>query len=645
MSGITGIYNSEMGRNFKQDMQTTLNAMTHTLVHRGPDSSGTWIDPQYVVGLGHQRSMMRDLSLTGHEPMFSSCDRFVIVCDGEVYNRDEIAKDLQQYQRYLKGSSNTEVILEACAQWGIETALERINGVFAFALYDKAERRLFLARDRVGIKPLYYGSFDGLLIFGSDLKALRANLNWEPRLNRNALAAFMRHKYIPAPQSIYQNVYKLQPGCILNIQPKGEYAIKPFWDLRSVVESNAKTKSNLSDAELQAKLHSLLNDAVKLRMSNEEPLGSFLSGGIDSALITALMAKQSSRPINTFTIGFHSAHKDEAPYAKKIAQHLGTHHTELYIDSNDALALVDKIPYWYDEPYADHSQIPTLIICDLAKKYTGAVFSGDGSDLLFGNGNSYDHTLNKWCKFNRIPYPARLLMGNILQTIPTTVFNQINDSMGDRIGYQLQSLADRLRTKKPEDLFRILQSKWRTPDTIVKNAHEFKEYIWWDNSLDKSIPSFATRMMLIDSLSYLPDKVLVKMDRASMGVALEVRAPFLDYRLMEFASLFPEHMKFGNHQQPKWALRQILYQYVPQQLLDHPKMGFGIPLDQWLRGPLREWAENLLSEERLKSQNLFEYHLIRKRWNSFIEGSRCSNLIWYVLMAQVWINANPEVSL
>jgi asparagine synthase (glutamine-hydrolysing) len=630
MSGITGIYHSKISSSATQDIQTTLNAMTHTLEHRGPDSHGTWIDPICGVGLGHRRLAVQDLSSTGQQPMISSCGRYVIVCDGETYNCNDIAKDLKTHQRYLKGTSYAEVILEACAQWGVESAVKRFNGTFAFALYDKKDQVLFLAKDRVGAKPLYYGCFNGMLFFGSELKALRANPNWQPRLNRSALATFMRFRYILGPESIYQSIYKLPPSSILKITQQGEYNITQYSNFETVFENKSKKNIIKTDQEVISEFHNLIIDAVKQRMSADVPLGTFLSGGIDSSLITAIVSKQSSNPINTFTIGFPEDKYDEAPYAKAIARHLGTLHTELYLNASDALSLVDKLPIWYDEPFADQSQIPTMFACELAKQQVGVVLSGEGCwDFLFGG----DHLelVETWSKLKMLPYPIRLMIGQILNS-PGSSFSP----RMQRLGYYLQS-------KKPEDLYRAKKSRWEKPENIIKNAHELKEGIIWENSLDKLIPNILERIMFIDLQSSLPNSGLTKVDRASQRVALEQRIPGLDHRIIEYALQLPLHFKIRN-QQSKWALRQILYQYVPKELIERPKKGFSMPLYTWLRGPLRDWAENLLSEDKLKSQNIFEYQIIRERWKAFQEGEPCVKQIWNVLMAQAWIEFNSDIS-
>lgn len=647
MCGITGICRFDAGFD-TQKLQGMIDAMTDTLVHRGPDSRGTWIDPEIGVGLGHRRLAIRDISPTGHQPMVSSCQRYVIIYNGEVYSHKEIGRDLEKCGRHLRGSSDTEVILEACAEWGVEPTVKRLIGMFAFALFDRKEREIFLVRDRLGIKPLYWGLFNGLLVFGSELKALRAADGWEPRIDRNALAAFMRHNYIPAPHSIYRGVQKLEPGCMLRLTRQGIPEITRFWNLRGIAEQGCAAPSQRPETELLDQLDNLLRDAVQRRMVADVPLGSLLSGGIDSSLVTALMAEQSDRPINTFCIGFQEQEFNEAPYAREIAKHLGTNHTELYVESGHALDLVDKLPYWYDEPFADSSQIPTMMVCELTKKHVTVVLSGDGGDELFAGYNRYALGLDIWNKASAAPYPIRKMLARAMLAHPTSrldAFGRLLPSRWRRphLGSKLHKLANAILQDDPDSMYRRMLSHWHEPDDIVIGAHEAKG-ILWDETVMRTIPDFLDRMQFLDTVTYLPDDILTKVDRASMSVALEARVPLLDHRVVELAWHMPQHMKIRD-KQAKWALRQILYKRVPPHLIERPKMGFGVPFDQWLRGPLRDWAETLLDEKRLEQQGLFKAAPIRERWQAHLEGANWGYPLWNVLMAQAWIAANPEVAL
>jgi len=647
MCGIAGIYRFGHGTT-DLSLQEAVDFMTDTLGHRGPDSRGTWVDPAAGVAIGHRRLAIRDLSPTGHQPMVSSCGRFVIAYNGEVYSHLEIARDLAQYGRHPRGTSDTAVIVEACAEWGVERTVQRLIGMFAIALFDRERRELILIRDRLGIKPLYWGLFDGIFLFGSELKALRAAPGWRPRIDRNAMSAFMRHNYIPAPHSIYQGVSKLEPGCLLRIGPGGAVTHSRFWDLRTIVERGIASPSRARDEEQIEQLDELLGDAVRRRMVSDVPLGTLLSGGIDSSLVTALMAEQSDRPINTFSIGFSEKEYDEAPYARKIASHLGTHHTELYVEPRHALDLVDRLPYWYDEPFADSSQIPTAMVCELTRRHVTVVLSGDGGDELFAGYNRYTLGLEMWNKANLAPYPVRRAAARALLSQPTSRLDALARALPSRwrppqLGSKLHKFANAISLDDPDAMYRRMLSHWHEPDQIVLGSRESKG-ILWDPTVSKSIPDFLDRMQFLDTVTYLPDDILTKVDRASMRVALEARVPLLDHRVVECAWNMPQRMKVRDGSS-KWALRQVLYKRVPRDLIERPKMGFGVPFDQWLRGPLRDWAEYLLDERRLQRQDLFAVAPIRERWLSHLGGANWGYPLWNVLMAQAWIEANPQVDL
>jgi asparagine synthase (glutamine-hydrolysing) len=647
MCGIAGIFIFGNAQNALQ-LEHAVNQMTDTLKHRGPDSSGTWVDLQAQIALGHRRLAIRDLSPTGHQPMVSSCKRYVIVYNGEVYSHREIGNDLITVGRKLRGTSDTEVILEACAEWGIERVVPRLIGMFAFALFDRQKQELYLARDRIGIKPLYWGYWDHLFVFGSELKALRAASGWVPEVDRHALSAFMRHNYIPAPYSIYKGVKKLEPGCMLRIVAGSEPKVIRYWDLRSIVEKGESGPAEMPETELIDQLDSLLMDAVQRRMVSDVPIGTLLSGGIDSSLVTALMAEQSDRPINTFSIGFHEREFNEAPYAREIAHYIGTKHTELYVESTHGLNLISKLPYWYDEPFADSSQIPTALVCELTKEHVTVVLSGDGGDELFAGYNRYALGLDMWERANIAPYPLRKLMARAILSVSTCAWDAATSWVSQRwrppqIGAKLHKFANAILLDDPDMMYRQMLSHWHEPDTLVLGANEPKG-ILWDTSVVRTIPNFLDRMQFLDTLTYLPDDILTKVDRASMSVSLETRVPLIDHRVVEFAWGLPRHMKLRNGQS-KWALRQVLLRRIPCHLIERPKMGFGVPIDQWLRGPLREWAETLIDERRLSSQGLLVYQPIRERWKAHQNGDNWGYPLWNVLMLQAWIDANPGVSL
>jgi asparagine synthase (glutamine-hydrolysing) len=647
MCGIAGILLTGDGGQ-RVDLQSGVDAMTDSLVHRGPDSRGTWLDQQAGVALGHRRLAIRDLSPAGHQPMVSSCGRFVIVYNGEVYSHREIAADLVAVGRTPRGSSDTEVILEACAEWGVARTVARLIGMFAFAIYDRQSRELVLARDRLGIKPLYWGLFDRMFLFGSELKALRKVPGWRASVDRDALAAFMRHNYIPAPRSIYQGVAKLEPGTLLRLDAAGAVSTERFWDLRQVVARGLEAPVRLEPAEQVERLDELLRDAVGRRMIADVPLGALLSGGIDSSLVTALMAEQSAQPINTFSIGFHEKGYDEAPFARRIAERLGTRHTELYVDPSHALGLVDSLPHWYDEPFADSSQLPTAVVCELTRRHVTVVLSGDGGDELFAGYNRYTLGLDMWNRANVAPPAVRRALSKLLRAQPTTRLDALGSLLPPRwrrqqMGIKLHKFAAAIQVDDPDAMYRRMLSHWHEPDEIVVGAREAKG-ILWDPSVARTVPDFLDRMQFLDTVTYLPDDILTKVDRASMRVGLEARVPLLDHRVVEFAWQLPRQSKLRDGQ-GKWALREVLYKRVPRELIERPKMGFGVPIDSWLRGPLRDWAENLLDERRLRQQELLDPAPIRQRWHAHLAGENWAYPLWNVLMAQSWLDANPGTSL
>ena len=645
MCGIAGFMKFASGSRSLPTVHA-LDRMTDTLTHRGPDSRGTWHDIERGVGLGHRRLAIRDLSPTGAQPMTSRCGRWVIVYNGEVYSHAEIASDLESAGCMLEGSSDTEIILEACAQWGVEKVLPRLIGMFAIALFDKQKCDLVLVRDRLGIKPVYWSSIGGLISFGSELQPLRALPGWTPRINRAALGSFMRHNYIPAPQTIYDEVYKLEPGTYLKTGRDGRIEIKRYWDLRAIAEKAISEPVEISDAEAVDQLDNLLSDAVRRRLVADVPVGALLSGGVDSSLVTALMGEAAQQKVKTFSIGFAQKSFDEAPYARQIARHLGTEHTELYADASHALGMVEKLPHWYDEPFADSSQLPTALVCELTRRHVTVVLSGDGGDELFAGYERYTQALDMWKKATRTSTPLRNSIARGLLALPSGTLDAISQHLPQKLrradmGSKVGQYATAVLGNSPDILYRRMLSHWPDPDQVVIGGRETKGVLW-DGSLSHTIPDFLDRMMLLDTLTYLPDDILTKVDRASMAVALEARVPLLDHRVVEFAWSLPQKMKLRDGV-TKWALREVLYRRIPRALIERPKMGFAVPIADWLRGPLRAWAEELLAEKRLVEQGLFNPAPIRERWRSHLAGTNWAYPLWNVLMAQAWIEANPDV--
>jgi asparagine synthase (glutamine-hydrolysing) len=653
MCGISGFF--EISRHCGNDeLKDTVLEMVNTLRHRGPDDGGAWTDAEAGIALGHRRLSILDLSPEGHQPMRSVCGRYVISFNGEVYNFKALRNELEVLGCAFRGHSDTEVMLACISEWGILSAVRRFNGMFAFALWDRQERLLHLVRDRGGEKPLYYGWMGRTFVFGSELKALRAHPDFERRVDRNSLALFMRHSYIPAPYSIYQGVSKVQPGTIVTIaraDAGGAPRVTSYWSWRDAAERGLAEPFRGSESDAVAHLDGLLRDAVKLRMEADVPLGAFLSGGVDSSTIVALMQAQSAQPVQTFTIGFHEAAYNEADKAKAVARHLGTAHTELYVTPEEAMAVIPRVPMLYDEPFADSSQIPTFLVAELARRSVTVTLSGDAGDELFAGYDHYFLAQSIWKKIGWIPPAARTLASWSLKMLSAssweTVFQQIAPLLPARLRYRnpgakLHTLADMLMVEVPEAIYLKMGSHWTNPSSLVIGASEpptaLTDHAQW---IDR--PSFVDRMMYLDMTMYLPDDILVKVDRASMGVSLEARVPLLDHRVIEFAWQVPLSMKVGDGR-GKQLLRQLLYQYVPASFIDRPKMGFGVPIDVWLRGPLREWAEELLDEKKMKDQEFFNADPIRAQWSEHLSG-KCNwkFSLWDVLMFQAWLEHEREM--
>jgi asparagine synthase (glutamine-hydrolysing) len=621
--------------------------MADAIAHRGPDSSGTWVDSARGVALGHRRLAILDLSPQGHQPMVSSSGRYVIAFNGEVYNFREMRGELSS-RYHFNGGSDTEVMLAAIETYGLESAVRRFVGMFAFALWDRQQCRLHLVRDRLGIKPLYYGRVGGVFAFGSELKAIRALPEFDGEIDRDALALFLRYNCIPAPRSIYKGISKLPPGTILSVAEPTMHSARPapYWSARDVAERGLESPFNGTDAEAANALEELLRDAVRLRMVADVPLGAFLSGGIDSSVVVALMQAQSDRPVRTYSIGSPDPGYDEAQHAKRVAKHIGTDHTELYVTSSDALAVIPKLPTLYDEPFADSSQIPTFLVSELARQHVTVSLSGDGGDELFGGYNRHTWGGRVLNAIRWTPTPLRRGIARVMETSSPTSWDRRYGAVERLIpprlrqqmfGYKLNKLASALTASDSFDLYERLASHWFDAGTVVIGASSTERPM----SREPLDPrrGFADQMMYFDLVTYLPDDILTKVDRASMAVALEARVPLLDHRVVEFAWRLPLHMKIREGR-GKWLLRQVLYRHVPQELVERPKSGFGVPLDAWLRGPLRDWAENLLDERRLREEGFLRPERIRERWRQHLSGQASWQYhLWDVLMFQAWLES------
>jgi len=648
MCGLTGFVECARDRP-AVELRATVTRMAETLRHRGPDAGGAWVDPAAGVAMGFRRLAILDLSAEGDQPMTSAYGRYVVVFNGEVYNFRQLRDELGAAGHIFRGHSDTEVLLAAFTAWGIEPALRRLNGMFAFAVWDRSSRQLSLARDRIGEKPLYYGWQGSAFLFGSELKALRAHPAFSADVDRDALALYLRHKYVPTPWSIFRGIRKLPPGSLLTLPfgAAGQTADPvAYWSARDIVDRGSA--SPLRDATAAtAELDKLLRDAVRLRMEADVPLGAFLSGGVDSSTVVALMQAQSNRPVKTFTIGYEDSDFNEAVDAMTVARHLGTDHTELYVTPGDSMAVIPRLPSLYDEPFADSSQIAVHLVSQLAGRHVTVSLSGDGGDELFGGYNRYRWTASAG-RVARIPRPLRRAAAAILTSRPPEAWDGLLRRFGGLLprganqrlaGDKLYKLAGVLVLDTPERIYLDLVSHWDQPVSLVAGARELPTAIT-DPARWPRVPGLTEHMMYLDLVTYLPDDILVKLDRASMGVGLEGRVPLLDHRVVEFAWRVPLSMKVRDGQS-KWLLRQVLYRYVPQHLIERPKMGFGVPIDRWLRGPLREWAEELLDPRRLTLDGYLDPAPIRARWVEHLSGRRNWQYhLWDVLMFQAWLDDN-----
>jgi len=615
--------------------------MTDAIAHRGPNDSGRWLERAGGVALGHRRLAIIDLSDAGHQPMSSHSGRYILVYNGEIYNFRALRAELDSLggERAWHGHSDTEVFLAAIDQWGIAPTLRRLNGMFAFALWDRQERVLSLGRDRLGEKPLYFGRVGATFLFGSELKALEAHPCFQAEVDRDALALYLRHNYFPAPYSIWRGIHKLPAAHYVEIRANGREIGDPiaYWDFRAIAREGAAAPVPDTTDTVDA-LDTLLGDAVQLRMEADVPLGAFLSGGIDSSMIVALMQARSSERVRTFTIGFDEVAFNEAEHAKAVAAHLGTDHTELYVTSDDALALVPRLSSIWDEPFSDSSQIPTYLVSELTGRHVTVSLSGDGGDELFGGYNRYVHGMRIWDAIGWAPYPARSFIARALAApitgkaaaaalwpIPRYRTLQLPD--------RLPKIAEVVGERSPQSVYKMLVSHFKSPERLVIDSEEPPTL------LTREAPAFGDfrqTMMYIDTLTYLPDDILAKVDRASMAVSLEARVPFLDHRVVEFAWRLPLSAKIRNGQ-GKYILREVLSRYVPRSLFARPKMGFGVPIAAWLRGPLRDWAEALIDPTRLRDEGYLNPDEVRRLWNEFLAGSRHHYRLWNILIFQAWL--------
>lgn len=642
MCGITGALDLSASQR-EDDLRAVVDAMRDTLTHRGPDADGTWLDAPAGIALGHRRLSIVDLTSAGAQPMESASGRFVLTYNGELYNAPDLAADLAAAGHRFRGHSDTEVLVEAIAAWGLERTLARANGMYAFAVWDRTDRTLHLVRDRLGEKPLYYGWFGSTLLFGSELKALRAHPAFDAEIDRGALTSYLRFNCVPSPQSIFEQVRKLPPASVLTIatgDARPQTATpRAYW---SAVDAFApeQARTGVTDADATDELEALLLDAVRIRMRSDVPLGAFLSGGVDSATVVALMHAQGDQTVRTFTIGSTSRAHNEADRAALIANRLGSRHTELIVTGDDALVTVDRLPVVYDEPFSDSSQIPTLLVSELARRDVTVSLSGDGGDEVFGGYERYRWVPSISARNRRLPRAVREGGARLATAVPPRAWDALTAPLPSRWRPQIPAtkvakLASLATLDDPRAMYGVLVSHFADPASIVVGGHEttaVDDEPWADDEV-------VARMMARDTVTYLPDDILVKLDRATMSVSLEGRIPFLDHRIVELLAALPTSMKIRDGRS-KWLLRQVLERYLPADVFAGPKSGFGVPIGTWLRGPLRPWAEELLATDRLAREGYLRPEPVRRLWDEHL--SRRADWgyhLWDVLMFQAWLEA------
>ena len=629
MCGLSGFFSSAL--KFKEkNASNYAEACLASLKHRGPDDNGYWVDYNSGIMLAHTRLAIVDLSEAGHQPMASACDRFMISFNGEIYNHLELRKELEEENSapVWKGHSDTETLLACFSAWGIERTLKATVGMFAIALWDKQEHQLTLARDRVGEKPLYWGWQNDTLLFGSELKALKVHPDFSADINRDAICLLMRHNYIPAPHTIYTGIYKLMPGHFITFPANSNNntsVSNPYWSMNTVIESGLSNPFQGSQKESTDRLEAIISTSIRDQMLSDVPLGAFLSGGVDSSLIVSLMQKFSSRPVKTYAIGFEDERFNEAPYAAAVAKHLGTEHTDMYVSEKDILDLVPSLSDIYCEPFADSSQLPTIMVAKMARQHVTVALSGDAGDELFGGYTPYQFTPRYWNKVQSIPLNIRTIIAKYITNIP--------------LPQRINKLATCMDAATQEEFYRRIISHWQAPESIVLDGKEpatmFSSPTLWPQNVN-----FVEWMMATDAQVYMTDDILVKVDRASMYSSLETRVPLLDHRIIEFAWQLPLDYKIKNGT-GKIPLRDILYRHVPRELIERPKKGFSVPLAAWLRGPLKQWAESLLDAGRLNREGYFNTSVIRARWEQHLSGKMdYSRQLWNVLMFQAWLEKN-----
>ena len=650
MCGFSGLLRTQNDSD-RFILSSLLGEMAKSLTHRGPDDSGLWFDERDGIGFAHQRLSIVDISPAGHQPMESVSGRYVLVFNGEIYNHLSLKNELNNglISREWRGHSDTEILLAGFEEFGVEETLKKSNGMFALALWDKKERLLTLARDRIGEKPLYYGwqgnANERVFLFGSELKALKTHPVFVSEIDRGALCLLLRHNYIPAPYSIYHGISKLEPGCFLTVSLRYQVPkIEKYWDISKVAVASVQNPFLGSPIDAVDKLETLTKDAINKQMLADVPFGAFLSGGIDSSTVVALMQEQTTQAVKTFAIGFSDQQYNEANYAKAVANHLGTDHTEIYVTADEAMEVIPLLPTIYCEPFADHSQIPNFLVSKFARQNVTISLTGDGGDELFCGYDRYHKTNELWMKLSAVPMPLRSIIANCINSISPSTWDRISpliprSDQYPSLGEKLYSSARTILCESLDELYERNISQLINPSDWVIGGYEPQTQVsGMLEKIDGQNP--LQRLMTLDLVSYLPDDILAKVDRAAMAVSLECRIPLLDHRIIEFAMSLPIEYKIREGK-AKWPLHKILNKYVPKEMVDRPKMGLGVPVSDWLRGPLRDWAESLLDETRIKNEGYFNVAPIRKKWAEHLTGLwNREPQLWPVLMFQSWLDNN-----
>lgn len=637
MCGIAGIL--AVGAADREVLGRQVCLMADTMIHRGPDGSGVWVDPSGRVALGQRRLAIIDLSPAGAQPMLSADGNIALTYNGEIYNHLDLRAELEAQGVRFRGTSDSETIVEACASWGVERTVRELNGIFAFVVWDLRDGTFWMARDRVGIKPLYWAKTSAGLLFGSELKAIAAHESFRGELDLDTLGTYFQFNYIPAPGTIYRGVRKLMPGALLRVPRGGEPCEQSYWDVYTVAEQGLADCRSMTDAQAIEELDWLLRDSVKRQMISDVPLGALLSGGIDSSTITALMQAQSTGQVKTFSIGFDESDHNEAPFAAAVANHLGTDHRELYVTPDDALRTIPFLSDWYDEPFADSSQIPTYLVSKLAREHVTVALSGDGGDEIFAGYPRYARHARARRAVLSVPALARASLAATIRGVGGPAWQQLLRLLPQR--YQTKAgaatvvrFATALERADPRDFHEALVSYWGEPSDMVPSARRTATQFM--RPLPRQAMQYIETSQLIDIVTYMVDDILCKVDRASMAVSLETRVPILDHRVIEFAWQLPMEMKVRDDKM-KWLLRQVLYRYVPPELIERPKKGFAIPMAAWLRTELRDWAEELLDERKLRQNGTLNASLVRKIWREHLSGEmNHSERIWAVLQYLAW---------